>query len=363
MKIATSSLKDAVTKSIKGVNNNNNLPLTSLIGIKLSGGKLRFLSTDMVNKLCVIVDKVAGDDIDITVSAELFSKLISKLTCESVEMTVTDDVLVVRGNGTYKIPLIADENGLVSFPDIDYPAEDVEGYGVKLTSIMNVYNINSASLSKDLDNPCLTGYYCSDRVVSTNGSILTSNNIELFGKMSLLVSPQMMYLLTLNDSEDIKFYNDNGRLYFITDTVVVCGSELAGKEDYPVEAIAEYFSTEFPSTCKVPRELMLSVLDRLALFIESYDHNCATFTFGRTGIIIKSNKGSSEEVIRYVASENFADFSCIVNIPAIRQLIKANPSDTLTFKYGDDSVLELVEGNVSQIVALGDDDDTDYGDE
>ena len=362
MKIATSILKEAVAKSIKGVSNNNNLPLTSMIGIKLSNGKLRLLSTDMVNRLCVVIDKVAGDDVDITVSADLFAKLISKVTSESVEMSVSDGVLHVKANGNYKIPVVADENGDVIFPDVVVPTA-IQPITVKLTSIMNVFNINKASLSNEIGTP-LAGYMCTDSsVISTNGSILTSNTLKLFGDDNLLISSQMMHLLTLNNTEDISLVVDNGTLYFVTDNLIVAGAELGGKEDYPVEDIAEYFNIEFNSSCRVPRDLLLSVMDRLMLFISSYDRNCATFTFTRTGINISSKAGSSDELIRYVGSENFKEFSCEVNIPAFKQLVSASPLDTITLFYGDDSVIAIKDGNVSQILALGSDDETEYENE
>ena len=46
--------KEAVNKAIKGAGFNNLIPITSMIGIKLSDGKLRLLTTDMTNTLCII---------------------------------------------------------------------------------------------------------------------------------------------------------------------------------------------------------------------------------------------------------------------------------------------------------------------
>ena len=118
MKIATNLLKEAVNNSLKGTSNNALIPITQMIGIKLNNNKLHLLSTDMTNTLEMTLDKVLGDDIDITVEAEKFGKLISKMTSPEIDLSVKDDVLIVKGNGTYKIPLISDEEGLVSFPEI-----------------------------------------------------------------------------------------------------------------------------------------------------------------------------------------------------------------------------------------------------
>jgi hypothetical protein len=225
---------------------------------------------------------------------------------------------------------------------------------------MSVYNINKASLSKDVGTP-LVGYMCTeDSVISTNGSILTFNGINLFEGQRLLISPQMMYLLTLAEQEDINFSISNNSIVLTSKNVIIEGAELSGKEDYPVEDIAEYFNIDFASSCKLPRELLTDVLDRLMLFINSYDRNCAKFTFTRSGIIISSKAGSSDELVRYVGSDNFQEFSCEVHIPAFKQLVQASPLDTITLFYGNDSVLAIKDGNITQILSLGSDDEVEY---
>ena len=152
MKVVTSRMKEAVNKSIKGAGFNNLIPITSMIGIKLSDGKLRLLTTDMTNTLCIIIDKVAGDDMDITVDADKFGKLIAKTTSEDIDLSVKDDILFVKANGTYKIPLISDEEGLISFPDVKQDfSKSQEGWTeVKLSSILQAYNINKSALAKTL---------------------------------------------------------------------------------------------------------------------------------------------------------------------------------------------------------------------
>ena len=84
MKVVSSRMKDAVNKAIKGAGFNNLIPITSMIGIKLEGGKLRLFTTDMTNTLCIIIDKVSGVDMDITVDADKFGKLIAKTTSEDI---------------------------------------------------------------------------------------------------------------------------------------------------------------------------------------------------------------------------------------------------------------------------------------
>ena len=351
MKVAAGRIKDAVNKVIKGAGFNNLIPITSLLGIELVDGKLSFYTTDMTNNLVVSVDKVAGDDIDVVVDADIFSKLIAKTTSEEVEMTVDEDTLLVKGNGKYKVPLISDESGLVTFPkpDIDVDSDPVK---VKLTSIMNAYNINKNALAKTLEQPELTAYYCGDRVISTDGTVITFNDFKLMDTDPILVPAQMMLLLTLMDNEDIKCYINGTSICFMTDNMTVEGTLADGIEDYPVEAITAYLDETFNSNCKVPKEVLLSVLDRLSLFIEPYDKNGAYFTFGRRGINVHSMKDSSTETINYVESKDFSEFTCLVDIPLLKSQLDAIPEDTVQIFYGNENAIMLKCGKVTQIIAL-----------
>jgi hypothetical protein len=358
MKVVSSRMKDAVNKAIKGAGFNNLIPITSMIGIKLEGGKLRLFTTDMTNTLCIIIDKVSGVDMDITVDADKFGKLIAKTTSEDIELIVIDDVLSVKANGTYKIPLISDEEGLVTFPALSETKGKTTN--VKLTSIMQAYNINKSALAKTLENPALTGYYCGDMVISTDANVITFNDFKMFEQDEpLLISPQLMQLLTLNKQEDIKLIVDRTLLTFVADDMVVQGAVMEGIEDFPADDVKAYLDEAFTSSCKVPKDLLLATLDRLALFIEPYDKNGAYFTFGRKGINIHSKKDASTEIINYVESKNFEPFMCCVDIPMLKEQLQANPDDTVKICYGNENALKIESGKVTQVIALLEDEDLD----
>ena len=59
-----------------------------------------------------------GEDFYVVVQVEQFSKLIGKMTCETISLEVNDGILNVKGNGDYKIELPLDEEGnTIQFPD------------------------------------------------------------------------------------------------------------------------------------------------------------------------------------------------------------------------------------------------------
>lgn len=356
MKISTGRFKEAVNKSIKGAGFNNLIPLTGMIGIKLENGQLKLLSTDMINTLEVIIDKVAGEDVSFTIQGDTFSKLISKITSDDIELILNDAVVTIKANGTYKIPLVTDENGLVEFPEIKMDKyKKAPKSEIFLTSIMSAYNINRSSLAKIMDQPELTGYYAGDRTVTTDGNVICINDLNL-NIGTKLISPQMMSLLTLNSCEKIEFMETKNNLIFITSDIIIEGPVLEGIDDYPIEGVESYLDEAFPSSCKVPKDLLISVLDRLSLFIEPYDKNGAYFAFGRKGITIHSKKDASTEIINYVDSKNFESFSCCVDIPLFKDQLLANPDDTIELWYGNENALKIVSGKITQIIALLEDD-------
>ena len=358
MKVVSSRMKEAVNKAIKGAGFNNLIPITGMIGIKLSDGKLRLLTTDMTNTLCIIIDKVAGDEMNITVDADKFGKLIAKITSEDIDLSVKDDVLYIKANGTYKIPLIADEDGLVVFPDVN--VGDKANAVTKLSSVMQAYNINRSALAKTLENPALTGYYCGDKVVTTDANVITFNDYKMLEyDEPVLVSAQQMALLTLNTSEDIEVLVTDTNIQFVTDDVVIDGARMEGIEEFPINDINGYLDVAFTSSCKVPKDLLLSVLDRLSLFIEPYDKNGAYFIFGRKGINIHSKQDASTETINYVESKDFQSFVCCVDIPMLKEQLQANPDDTVKICYGNENALKLESGKVTQVIALLEDEELD----
>lgn len=360
MKVVANRMKEAVNKAIKGAGFNNLIPITSMIGIKLSNGKLQLLTTDMNNTLCIIIDKVAGDDMDITVDADKFGKLIAKTTSEDVDLSVKDDVLFVKANGTYKIPLISDEEGLISFPDIK-PMDDKNVQCLtKLSSVMQAYNINKSALAKTLENPALTGYYCGNTVISTDANVITFNGFKMFdNEEPILISAQQMQLLTLNTAEDIAVHIGKSRILFLTDNVVIDCAKMEGIEDFPVDDINAYLDEAFESSCVVPKDLLISILDRLSLFIEPYDRNGAYFSFGRKGLDIRSKKDASIETLAYMESDNFKSFVCCVDIPMFKEQLQANPSDSVHIFYGNENALKIQDGKVTQVIALLEDEDLD----
>lgn len=357
MTIRTSTLQSMVAKAMKGASCNKMIPLTGLMAIELVDNTLTLTTTDATNYLYIREDKVDGDDFYVVVQADMFAKLISKLTCEKVNLELKDNVLTVKGNGKYSIELPLDEEGeLIKFPNpLDNATSNGVEYTVNLSTIKLILATAKSALADTLEVPCYTGYYVGDKVVATDTYKICGINIKLWDEPTL-ISPEMMSLLDIFTDEHITAVREGNTMIFESDSCTVYGTLMDSIDDYQIEAIEGLLSQDFDSSCKVTKSALLQLLDRLALFVSPYDKNGIYLTFTREGLQIESKQANSVETIPYAESTNFHDFTCCVDIEMLHSQVKANTGDGITLHYGEENAIKITDGNVVQVVALLEDD-------
>ena len=357
LSVKTLTLQEMVAKAIKGASNNKMIPITSLMSIELKDGTLVLTTTDATNTLKIIKKDIDGDNFYVTVSVDVFSKLVAKTTTETITLTLKEASLEVKGNGTYSIELPLDEEGqLIKFPEPTMNEANVDETTVNLSTIKVLLTANKAALADTMEVPCLTGYYCGENeVISTDTYKVCGNAIKVFNK-PVLIPAELMELLAIIDEEKITVQSAGNKLRFITGSVVVYGVELEGIEDYPVEAIEAYLKTEFTSVCKVPKSAFLNLLDRLSLFVAAYDNNGLYMTFTQDGVLITSKRSNGTELIKYQDSKNFTPFTCCVDIELLKSQLAAQNTEVVELWYGHEKAIKMTSGNITQIVALLEDD-------
>ena len=357
--LKTVKLQELVSKAIKGCSNDKMIPLTGLMSIELKDHQLTFSTTDAVDYLYVTEDKVEGKDFSVVVTAETFAKLISKMTSENVNMELSDNHLNIKGNGEYKIELPLDEEGEpIKFPNpLDtFDIKTVKAdYTIQLSTIRQLLTVNKPALATDNAGSCYEGYYAGESVVTTDSYKICGTSIKLFDE-PVLIRPEMMNLLDVMDSENIKVYIEDDTIVFATEDCVVYGKELEGIDEYKIDAISGLLDLDFPSECSVSKDAILQTLDRLSLFVGPYDKNGVYLTFTRDGLSISSKKSSGTEIIPFKTSKDFKEFTACINIEMLQTQVKAHVLDEITIQYGLDNALKIVDGNVTQIIAYIEDD-------
>ena len=353
MKLQTKLLKEMVSKSIKGAGMNNLIPITQMMCIECKNKELTLITTDASNYL-YITEGVDSEDFNVTVPVEIFSRLIARITSETVSLELKDSSLEVIADGTYNIELPLNESGeLVSYPNplSDFSDKGTEEAEIELSTIKCLLNTVKPALATTLEIPCYTAYYIGDRAVGTDSYKITSIPVKLFDE-PMLISQDTMNVLDVFDSKTIDVYYKDNTLVFSSPNVSVYGHPFEGVADFPIEPISNLIDTEFENTVKLPKNSLLQTLDRLALFVGAYDKNAVTLTFTDKALQISSKASTGIESIEYLSKETSNNFTCEIDIEMFITQLKAQTGDTVEVHYGLPNAIKMIDNDTIQIVAL-----------
>ena len=355
--IGTELMKDVMARAIKGVGNNKLLPITQMICISLKGGVLTTITTDGTNYLYIKEPHIAGDDFYVVVDANQFSKLISKMTCDNITMIIAENTgaLSVKGNGNYILELPLDEDGeFIKFPDayekLSHAAVD-EVDTVNKSTVQVILETIKPALATTFEHPEYTAYYAADKVVATDRTIIASMDIK-FCDTPKLINADFLDLVSVMREEKIEARYCGDDVIFTTQDATIVGKLAEGVGDFAIDVISELIDQDFASFCSVPKAELLQMLDRLSLFVGPYDDNSVILTFVKEGLQVSSKASSGVEIINYVASDEHENFTAPINVNMLAKTVKSISSDVIEMFYGNDSAIKIVDGNITIIVAL-----------
>lgn len=348
----TETLKKMVSYAIQGAGFNKLLELSTYIGIRVDDGELYLNTTDGTNFLSVS-GKCVADDMDITVNAELFSKLIGKINSETVDMEIIDNTLVVTGNGKYTLELVPNENGdLLSFPD-KFPNETTEIGKLSAFDLTVINSAIKASLST-VAGSVYSSYYFGNIIASTDKAMMSSFNKPVF-ETPYLINKEFVDLMcasasevTLSKSGDILVADSETEGC----TISICTTLPNNIEEFNIDGINKFASLEVSSFCRFKKAPMLDLLDRLALFVSKFDDGAITLHFTNDYIEVSSLKSNGIERVDVTESKDAQDMSIKINIDRFRNQLKAYSSDIVDLYYGSEICIKLIDKDITQVIAL-----------
>lgn len=349
--IKTSLLKDLLSKVDKCATKNKMLPLTGMMRVSVKDNLLTLTTTDGSNYLYV-TNVLQNEDFYAVVDEDVFVKLVSKTTSDTMTFELIDNHLEVKGNGKYSVELPIDENGqLIIYPDP--VAKFVHKDTVKLSheTIELILRTNKSALSTSLAEPCYTGYYIGDRVITSDRSVICCNDLKLFDSPKL-INPELMNLLSVFTKDIVAIFSDNNEVMFTDMQHIAYGHLMSDIDEYNAEAVIKLVDTDMPYTCDVNRNTLLNSLDRLSLFVSTYDKNAITLKFTNEYLEITNVNSNAVERIKYAYLTNTSDASYSVDIEMLEKQLSVQSGDTVEIGYGNDIFLKLVDGDTTQLIPL-----------
>lgn len=324
MKIKTKELKNALSKLNKLIGSNSIMEICNYVELMVNEKRLIMTVTDKTYTITARIDIEDDQEITKIVSGKKLVKLIKSTTADEVVFNFKDSYLEIKGNGRYKLEYYTE-----GFPSYEIEPEQV--LDVDTEEFKTILHKHKGTPSDNLDTPVLTGYYIGDEVLSLDGTKMALTRDKLLNK-ELLIPADLVKLVDLFDTENMKIMVDDNKLLFDSDNLTIFGSQLYGISDFP--DLTVYKEIEYNSYCDVDTNKLANVLSRVEIFANPMDSNGARLEFDGKTLIISDVENKSEEELEV---EGKGSFDCKVVIDDLILFNKNATSDKVRILCDDEA--------------------------
>lgn len=364
------ALKEICSKILTAVDDSELSLVTETLQLKTVNNELRLAVTNKEYFAEVKMELTgAVEDFHATVNAKLFLKLISQITTETISFTLADNSLVIKGNGTYKLPLIFEGDNLLELPRIDIMNPTVN-MSIDSSILLSILQYNSKEISKgSVVKPVQKLYYVDNKGALTFTTGACVNNFTLEKPVSILLNNRLVKLFKLfnNGSVDftlgfdalsddviqtkVKFENKD-----ISITAILsCDDTLL--KSVPVNAIRGRAEFLYPYQVNLNKDALLQTINRLLLFTSLASSKelvrpYSTFEFKANEVIIWDAKKENCESLAYVNGDINIDgsYETILDLTDLKITLETCIESYLNLKFGNSQCIVLSRGNISNVI-------------
>ena len=366
------SLQDACKDILAAVDNNELSTITETLELVT---KDNFLFINVTNREYFAQVKIdIGEVVDFhaTVNANLFLKLISQVTTDTVELKSKDgeNFITVKANGTYKIPLIFDGEELLKLPEIEIDNVTSE-FNIPSSVLKSILTYNSKQLTMGtISKPVQKLYYMDEKgaITFTNGACVNSFTLEK--PVKLLFNSRVVKLFKLFNDENVKFtlgydaISDDiiqTKVRFESNNIVLtailsCDDTLLSS--VPVNAIRGRVESEYPYSININRDAMLQTINRLLLFNSTAGSSkevikpYSTFIFNKDDVTIYDVNKENKEVINYNNTSLITEeaYEAILDLTEFKANLENCSETYLNLHFGDGTAFVITRGHISNVL-------------
>lgn len=306
-------------------------------------------------------------DFHATVNATLFLKLVSQITTDTITLSVEDNTLIVKGNGTYKLPLIFDGAELLTLPKIEIE-NPTATFPIESDVLNSILQYNSKELTKGvISKPVQKLYYVDEQGAITFTSGACVNSFTLPQPIKVLFNNRLVKLFKLFKEGKVEFtlgYDS------ISDEIVQTKVRLSNGEvsitailscddtlvnSVPVQGIRGRANNTYPYSININKGALLQTINRLTLFT-NIDNGFAkpygTFEFKPNSVVVYDSKRENCEEIEYTnETSNVEDtYEAVFNLTDLKTTLETCVEPYLCMSFGDGSAMVISRGNVKNVI-------------
>jgi len=370
MIVRIEELQSAASKILAAVDSNALSVLTETLQLKTVEEDLVMSVTNREYFARVRIPMKEKIDFHATVNANLFLKLIDQITTETIEINIVGNSLVVKGNGTYKLPLIFDGEELMELPEIDINNPTVN-FNISSDILLSLIQFNSKELTKGIiSKPIQKLYYVDEEgaITFTTGACI--NSFTLAQPVKLLLNDRLVKLFKLfKGAQQVAFTlgydslsNDIIQTKVRFETSDICITAILSCDDsmlrqFPVNGVRGRANADYPYSINVNREQLIQTIGRLLLFSSANSAKdvikpISMFEFKNDRVIIYDTKKENKEDIYYANTQCDIDdaYAALIDLNDLKGTLENCTEQFVTLHFGDSQAIVLARGNIKNVI-------------
>lgn len=369
MIIRIEEIQSACSKILSAVDSNAVSAVTETLQLSTEGKNLYISVTN--KEYFARVKVVMSEEIDFnaTVNANLFLKLVSQITTETIELTVEGSALILKGNGTYKLPLIFEGESMLELPEIRIEHPTVN-FKIDSNILLSILNYNSKELTKGIiSRPIQKLYYVDDNGAITFTTGACVNNFKLAQPVKMLLNDRLVKLFKLFKGEEVDFtlgYDPIGndtvqtKVKFESESIVItavlsCDDTML--QQFPVNAVRGRSESIYPYSININKDQLIQTINRLLLFTAATGakdivNPYSTFEFMSDKVVIwDTNHENYEEIFYSNTKCNIEDkYTTMFDLRDLKTTLENCSEQYVALNFGDEQALVVVRGNIKVVV-------------
>ena len=373
MIIKSEKLKEVSKKILTVLNNTEFSNDEEALQLKTINNMLYLRISNSEYYASIKLDIEYPEELNATVNAPLFLKLINQITTEDVDLSLTERYLIVKGNGKYKIPLIFVNESMRELSEIAIK-NVTSSMDISSDILLNILQYNSKEFNKGfIYNESQKMYYIDEKGCITYTTGACVNKFDLEKPIKILLSQKIVKLFKLFKNENIHFTlgydalsNDiiQTKVKFETSdisitAIIACDDKLLNS--VPVNSIRGLADNILPFNVSISRIDLLNTINRLMLFDPMGDNKSNIKTsmnklvFFPDRVTIYDVEGNNNEEIKYseIPEGKSVDYECLVNLDDVKITLESFNDPYIYLSFGEGRALIISRNNIKNIIALG----------
>ena len=373
MIIKSEKLKEVSKKILTVLNNTEFSNDEEALQLKTINNMLYLRISNSEYYASIKLDIEYPEELNATVNAPLFLKLINQITTEDVDLSLTERYLIVKGNGKYKIPLIFVNESMRELSEIAIK-NVTSSMDISSDILLNILQYNSKEFNKGfIYNESQKMYYIDEKGCITYTTGACVNKFDLEKPIKILLSQKIVKLFKLFKNENIHFTlgydalsNDiiQTKVKFETSdisitAIIACDDKLLNS--VPVNSIRSLADNILPFNVSISRIDLLNTINRLMLFDPMGDNKSNIKTsmnklvFSPDRVTIYDVEGNNNEEIKYseIPEGKSVDYECLVNLDDVKITLESFNDPYIYLSFGEGRALIISRNNIKNIIALG----------